>query len=202
MHGMWRRLFLIYAFAMLGAVPARAAIHRCVGPGGTDVFTDQPCQSLSMPSRDMRGTQSPADSEGSSLRPTGPRGLVAGCPASNAETLLAGFETGLARRDVNYLSGLFLWTGVSSASGREVTARLRRLVNRELLEIRLLPDADDRADFADAPLDWDPYVDPPPPRPLPTGLAIRHAAVGGEYSEGEETRLAIRERNECLWLAF
>lgn len=202
MFDMWRLPFLIFVLASMGMAPARAAIYRCVGPGGTDVFTDQPCQSLSLPARDMRGTQSAADATVASARVAGSRALVAGCPAANAEALLAEFETGLARRDVNYLSGLFLWTGVSAAAGRGVTARLRRLVGRELIEIRLLPDADERADFAAAPADWDPYTDPPPPRAASTGLALRHAAIGGEYSESEETRLVIREQDECLWLAF
>ncbi len=200
---MWRILTLIGVLAC-GATPVHAAIYRCVGPGGTDVFTDQPCQSLSLPARDMRGTsqQGAAITPGSPMRWAGPRGLVAGCPAASAEALMAGFETGHARRDVNYLSGLFLWTGASASNVREMTARLKRLVGRELIEIRLLPEAEERGDFAAAPVDWDPYVDPPPPRPAPTGLAIRHAAMGGEYSEGEETRLAIREHDECLWLTF
>lgn len=114
---------------------------------------------------------------------------------------MAGVETGLARRDVNYLSGYFLWTGVGSQSGREVTARLRRLIDRQLLEIRLLPD-DTQELFATAPADWDPYFDPAPPRASPTGLAIRHTAPGDDYGDGEETRLSIRRQNECLWLAF
>jgi len=192
----------LLALAALGAHPASAAIHRCVGPGGTDVFTDQPCKSLSLPARDMRGTQRFEVSPGGAVRNSRPRGLVAGCPAASAEALLAGLETGLARRDVNYLSGLFLWTGVSAGSGREITARLRRLAYRELIELRLLPEADELTDFAAAPADWDPYVDPPPPRPTPNAIAVRHAAMGGEYSEGEETRLAIRHHDECLWLAF
>ena len=202
MRDMWRMKFLLGVLALACAAPSLAAIHRCVGPGGTDVFTDQPCQSLSLPSRDMRGTQSADSAQGSSIGTIGPHGLVAGCPASSAEALLAGIETGLARRDVNYLSGLFLWTGATAANGRDVTARLRRLIGRELIEIRLLPEADDRTDFADAPVGWDPYVDPPPPRPVPTELAIRHAAMAGEYSEAEETRLTIREHEECLWLVF
>jgi len=199
---MWRLTRCLLAFAALGMAPASAAIHRCVGPGGTDVFTDQPCQALSMPSRDMRGTHPTSAPPGRSVRSSGPRGLVAGCPAASAEALLAGLETGLARRDVNYLSGLFLWTGVSSGSGREITARLRRLVDRELIELRLLPEANDLADFSAAPAGWDPYVDPPPPRPTPNAIAVRHAAMGGEYSQGEETHLAIRHHDECLWLAF
>lgn len=203
MPAMWRIPSLVCALAASGAVPVEAAIYRCVGPGGTDVFTDQPCQSLSMPARDMRGGgQGGAIAPGSPMRWAGPRGLVAGCPAASAEALMAGVETGHARRDVNYLSGLFLWTGASASNGREMTARLKRLVGRELIEVRLLPEADERTDYSAAPADWDPYVDPPPARPLPTGLAIRHAAVGGEYSEGEEMRLAIREHDECLWLTF
>ena len=199
---MWRPVSCLLAFAALGVGPASAAIHRCVGPGGTDVFTDQPCRALSLPARDMRGTQSSDALPAAPARWSGPRGLVAGCPAASPEALLAGLETGLARRDVNYLSGLFLWNGISSGGGREITARLRRLVDRELIELRLLPDANDLADFAAAPANWDPYVDEPPPRPTPTAIAVRHAAMGGEYSEGEETRLAIRHHDECLWLAF
>ncbi len=155
-----------------------------------------------MPSRDMRGSQGNAATAESTSWRRGPRGLVAGCPAASAETLLAEFETGLARRDVNHLSGLFLWTGISNSGGRALTTRLRRLVDREVVELRLLPEEDARADFAAAPAGWDPYVDPPPPRAVPTGLAVRHVARGGEYAEAEETRLAIRKHAECLWLAF
>lgn len=189
------------ALLITAASPASAAIHRCVGAGGTDVYTDRTCASLDLPARDMRGTTSPDSSD--LARPSWkiPRGLVAGCPAATAEALIAGVETGLARRDVNYLSGFFLWTGVGSQYGREITARLRRLMDRDLLEIRLLPD-DNPDQFAAAPPDWDPYFDPAPPRPSPTGLAIRHSARGDEYGAGEETRLSIRRQNECLWLAF
>ncbi len=189
------------AVLAIAVLPAQAAIHRCVGAGGTDVFTDRTCASLDLPARDMRGTSSPEASD--VARPSWkiPRGLVAGCPAATAEALLAGVEAGLARRDVNYLSGFFLWTGVGSQSGREITARLRRLMDRQLLEIRLLPD-NSGDPFTAAPADWDPYFDPPPPSAPPTGLAIRHVARGDEYGEGEETRLTIRRQSECLWLAF
>ncbi len=206
---MLRFALSLLVFVGLGSAPVSAAIHRCVGPGGTDVFTDQPCSALSMPSRDMRGVRPTEAASGAatsgprdSVRYSGPRGLVAGCPAASPEALLAGLETGLARRDVNYLSGLFLWTGVSAGGGRAITTRLRRLVDRELIELRLLPETNDLVDFATAPPGWDPYVDDPPPRPAPNAIAVRHAAIGGEYTQGEETRLAIRRHSECLWLAF
>ncbi len=203
MRGMFRTLSFLWAALAMGCwLPASAAIHRCVGPGGTDVFTDRACATLSLQSREPNDARTQPGAWSKAPGPMGARGLVAGCPAANGDALLAAFETGLARRDVNYLAGLFLWNTPGAAQLRETTATLRRLLDRELVELRLLPEAAGGFEFADAPPGWDPYLDPPPAPPAATGLAVRHLTRGAEYGRDEETRFAIRRSEECLWLVF
>jgi len=192
--------FFSAVLAMGCCFPASAAIHRCVGPGGTDVFTDRACATLSLETRDPSDARTQLGAWDNVPGRTGARGLVAGCPAATGDALLAAFETGLARRDVNYLAGLFLWNAPGVAQRRETTATLRWLLDRELVELRLLPDSASGFEFADAPAGWDPYLDDPPAPPVATGLVVRHLTRGGEYGHDEETRFAIRESAECLWL--
>ncbi len=170
---------------------AQDGIHRCVGPEGTPLFTDQPCAALQAtpvvpPPRDdvpTAATPNPATAP--------PPVLCAATVSELRQSMLDAFAT----HDPNRLAGLMLWGGY----GREgVVADIRSLgglMQRPLLGIG---QADD--DAADATGNGD--AEGPPRSADPNGerqLVIRTAANDGSGAP-HETRFDIVRRSGCLWL--
>src|SRR5690606_639780 len=117
-------------FLALAATPVQApaqAVQRCMDASGRTVFTDRRCADVGAAERVPAPVAS--GSHGSRRGP-----LPGGCPRTAAQ--LAG-ELGAALRagDTNRLTGLYDWSGVSSAAASRVLEQLERVAARPLLDI-------------------------------------------------------------------
>jgi hypothetical protein len=168
--------------------PAQAQnpIHRCIGPNGGPVFTDQPCDAL-------RATSISASAKAADdAEPAGPPPVTC---AMGFGQLRQSVIDAFASHNANRLAGLMLWGGY----GRDaVVADIRSLA--ALMRYPLVD-----LDAADAPAaetsSSDPFApDPPPPAPENSRQLVVHVAGGGADGASHELRFDIVHRYGCLWL--
>jgi hypothetical protein len=172
---------------------AQDGIHRCVGPEGTPLFTDQPCAALqATPVNPPPRDDAPAAAAPTPTPATAPPPVLCAATVSELrQSVLDAFAT----HDPNRLAGLMLWGGY----GREgVVADIRSLgglMQRPLLGVgQAGDDAAGTAGQDDA--------EGPPPSADPNGerqLVVRTAANDGSGAP-HETRFDVVRRSGCLWL--
>lgn len=188
---MLRYLLLLLLFCLSLDARAQDGIHRCVGPEGTPLFTDQPCAALqATPVAPPHHAEASA-TETPVAATTPPPVLCAGTVAALQQSVLDAFAT----HDPNRLAGLMLWSGY----GREgVVADIRSLgslMQRPLLSVG--PTHGDAADGAENPAGID--AAPPVPSEDEHQLVVRTAADDGS-GQARETRFEVVRRSGCLWL--
>lgn len=186
----WLLLLLLLP---LGAM-AQDGIHRCVGPDGHPLFTDQPCAALqATPVVSPRETPVAAPEAVAPL-PLSPAPISC---ATTVADLRQGVMDAFASRNPNRLAGLMLWNGY----GRDaVVADIRSLGG---LMQRPLLDVDESDEDAPAPPSSNDAIDnplpTPPAAPASHALVVRTAAEDGS-GVARETRFSVVRRSGCLWL--
>jgi hypothetical protein len=188
-------LLLLLCFWWPAPAAAQAGVHRCIGPGGTPVFTDQPCAALqatpvqAAPKPGTTGTPAPS--------PSLPPPIL--CATTVAE-LRQSVADAFAARDPNRLAGLMLWGGYGRSAAVSDIRALGALMQRPLLDFgedtaeRPAPGTDPDA----WPIPGTEHADRPPPT-AERQLVLRTASDDGS-GEPRETRFAIVRRSGCLWL--
>ncbi|MHA6205187.1 DUF4124 domain-containing protein [Dyella soli] len=206
---MLRSPFLAWLVLLLlpMAAAAQDGIHRCIGPDGNPLFTDQPCAALqATPVAPARATAPVTTPPGASM-PLVETPAPVLCATSVAELRQSVLDA-FASRNPNRLAGLMLWGG----HGRDaVVADIRSmstLMQQPLLDVGASSDEPQPAEAAtsgdaanpDQPLAAG-NAPPAAPRP-PAGdreIVVRTAAGDGS-GVPRETRFSVVRRAGCLWL--
>ncbi|WP_430387693.1 DUF4124 domain-containing protein [Dyella sp. 20L07] len=203
---MIRFWLLLFLFLPPLSAMAQNGIHRCIGPDGNPLFTDQPCAALQATpvATTSSAASSPAPANQVAAPIAAPPVLCATTVASLRQSVLEAF----ANRDANRLAGLMIWNGY----GREaVVADIRSLsglMQRPLLDVTEASDDPPPAPPADSIYDVNRSPDAlagassTPPSASPGGdrqLVVRTAADDGS-GVARETRFGVVKRSGCLWL--
>ena len=188
-------LFLLPLCAM-----AQDGIHRCIGPDGNPLFTDQPCAALQATpvSTPPPMATKPATAQGSSdVLTAAPPAIT--CAASVGD-LRQSMVDAFATRDPNRLAGLMIWNGYGRDAVVADIRSLGALMQRPLLDIRTSDDDDappnGTGDSASASNDRE----PPPPGAPGSDQLIVHTASNDGTGTPRESRFNIVRRSGCLWL--
>lgn len=194
---MIRRWLPLLLFVLpLGAL-AQDGIHRCIGPDGNPLFTDQPCAVLQATpvTTPPAGAQPPQGD----LAPT----MTAPAPVSCATTvaeLRQGMLQAFAARNPNRLAGLMLWNGYGRDAVVADIRALGSLMQRPLLDIG---EAGDESGEPAHTNDIDsPGLTPaaPPATPAGSGQLVVRTATDDGSGASHETRFDVVRRSGCLWL--
>ncbi|GAA4795521.1 DUF4124 domain-containing protein [Lysobacter hankyongensis] len=196
--------------------PARAQdtlMNRCTGPGGSTIYTDQPCDSIGATARLPRGAG--AGNVGGARR--------GGC-ARSVQELIHDITNAIDTRDVNRLGAVYHWPGHSPESGYRVLDQLQAIVDRPLVDIVPLHGAAPAIVAETAPrAPLAPAADAPPPaepataataapgaadtparptilRRVPVGLRLEQTLGNG--STPSRTVFGLRRHLDCWWITF
>jgi hypothetical protein len=198
------RLLLLLFLLPLSAA-AQDGIHRCVGPDGNPLFTDQPCAAL-------QATPVASTSAASATHAAAPQEQAVPPPvlcASSIPELRQSVIDAFSRHDPNRLAGLMLWSGYGRGA---VVADIRSI--SELMQRPLLDVGEASEDAAPAPAQssemgsLERSMDPagasappttPSPPPADRQMVVRTAANDGSGLP-HETHFAVVRRSGCLWL--
>mgnify|MGYP003577770026 CR=1 FL=1 len=166
------RLLLPLLACLALALPAATAraqqVQRCTGSDGRAVYTDRRCDDIGAVSR----LPAAAAAEG-------PRLFRSGCPRLLSQ-LVGEIGAAIQNRDINRLTSVYDWNGVSDATASRLLDRLENVVDRPLVDIAPV--------YADS--DWppSPEVLPPPPaeNPEAAGPAAGPAAWMPSWDSGQD----------------
>jgi hypothetical protein len=161
-------------------------IHRCISPQGVSIYTDQPCADLGAADR----IPPPA-----AQQPVIENGVIRSDCVRESQTLLFDLRRAIETDNINLLSGLYHWPGVSGGSAVGVMNRLERLMSRPMLSADLVyPEV--------APVHENPEAFPegtPPEDPIAVRIA---QSEPGEIVGDESEELRLVRHAECWWLRF
>lgn len=191
----WLTLLL---FLLPLGVMAQDGIHRCIGPDGNPLFTDQPCAALqATPVNTPKPAANAPAMQGASTTVSTPPAVT--CAASVGE-LRQSMVDAFATRDPNRLAGLMIWNGYGRDAVVADIRSLGSLMQRPLLDVKT-PDEDDSPPSA-ASVGADMPGDHAAAKPH-TGEAdqlIVHTAGNDGTGAPRESRFTIVRRSGCLWL--
>lgn len=197
-------------------VLAQSGIHRCVGPTGEAIFTDQACS-------DLHATDRPAQDN---LIHDGPRVVVARTCARKPDELLFDVRNALAAQDVNRFAGSYFWTGMGSREAYSLMDRLSAFSARPLIDVQLVSSAPEPDPYAMPPdvdlsqplpdftypddpanPDADPadpgYAPAPPPAPRqPLDMIRIDQTRSAKDAETATSYMRIVPAAGCLWVRF
>ncbi|MET3652100.1 DUF4124 domain-containing protein [Dyella japonica] len=195
---MMRACFTLLLFLLPLCAMAQEGIHRCIGPDGNPLFTDQPCAALqATPVNTPPATPKPSVSQAPSDVTTATPPPVS-CATSVAD-LRQGMTDAFAARDPNRLAGLMIWNGYGRDAVVADIRSLGSLMQRPLLDIGTAGEDDDPpATSGDNAETSSPNA---ASRPAAGGDAlIVHTASGDGTGIPRETRFTVVRRSGCLWL--
>jgi hypothetical protein len=183
-----RCALLLMLFLLSANVMAQDGIHRCIGPDGNPVFTDQPCAALQATPVATTNESSPSTQTPATAEPT-----PVLCAASVAELRQSVLDA-FASRNPNRLAGLMLWNGY----GRDaVVADIRSM--SALMKQTLLDVGEDTDDPPSASSSLGDIAAPAPRSPANPRIVVRTVADDGSGS-AHETHFSVVRRSGCLWL--
>lgn len=171
---------------------AQAQIHRCIGPQGEPVFTDQPCGSAEL-SVDVTTAKLDRDGQPRAddvMSDHGGTRIAATCPRSPQqvrERIAVAFND----ENPNALAGLFDWRGFSHDSADTRLKEFNRWLKRPLVGVQFSGVADpsgaqpDDADYAPT---------------NPSELTVLTQSAGGVAPDVRS--FTMMERGGCWWLSF
>ncbi|MBO9882451.1 DUF4124 domain-containing protein [Xanthomonas sp. D-109] len=189
------------------ATPAMAQrVNRCTGPDGTTVFSDRRCEDVGAIDR-LPPPAAPGNVASNA------RGLAPPQCVRRLSVLVQQIRSAVDARDVNRLSALYWWNGVSDDGAQRIFDRLEAIVRRPLVAIvPVLPDSSATTDAAavtsstaasaatatSAARDAD--GGEAPSRPHPTGLRLQQTLAGSITPAS--TVLDLRRQYDCFWISF
>ena len=208
----------IFLLLCLCAAPAAAQqVNRCTGADGATVFSDRRCEDLGAIDRLPPRAAPSAASEGAS-------GLYRPQCVRRLSELAQQIRTAVDARDVNRLSTLYWWNGVSDEAARRILDRLDAIVQRPLVAIvPVLPQAPASLATMPAVSDTAPGAEPQPaadavPAAAPTATdavpgtaatppraratALRLEQTLGGSATPTSTVLGLRRQYNCFWISF
>ena len=198
------RLLLLLLLLPISAA-AQEGIHRCVGPDGNPVFTDQPCAALqATPVADPAAAGATHASTPQEL-PVPPPVLCASSVPELRQSVIDAF----GRHDPNRLAALMLWAGYGHEAVVADIRSLGELMQRPLLDVgeaydEPAPAPAQSSDMGNLERSLDstgvsaPPAAPSPP-PADRQIVVRTAANDGSGLP-HETHFSVVRRSGCLWL--
>lgn len=183
-------LFLLPLCAM-----AQDGIHRCIGPDGNPLFTDQPCAAL-------QATPVNAPPPTATKPAAGPSDILTATPpvttcATSVGELRQSMVDAFATRDPNRLAGLMIWNGYGRNAVVADIRSLGALMQRPLLDIRTSDDDDPApADSTSTLSDREAQRQ----SAAASDQLIVHTASNDGSGTPRESRFGIVRRSGCLWL--
>jgi hypothetical protein len=174
---------------------AQTPIHRCTGPNGNPLFTDQPCAALQAT---PLSTPVKAGDDNHSNEP--PPVMCAANVAALRKSVIDAF----ANHDANRMAGLILWSGYGHAAAVADIRSLSMQMRQPLLDLG--PSGDPPADAdpstpSSAGSSADPFA---PTTPVAAAHAsdqlVLHTAGNDGSGSPHELRFSIVRRSGCLWL--
>lgn len=201
------RRFAIYGFMFLAALSIEANaqdLRRCQRADGSVIYTDRQCES-------GQGEMAKAIPGNAPAKP-GIRVMTAppAC-SSTANDLLYNVRIAIDSHDVNLLARSYHWPGLGDAQVESVLNRMDALVQRPLVDIRLLypepavsPDmAANDADAASDDLESNPGGEQPAVNhtPTPYGLKLQQYA-SSTSNEILSTRFGLQRHFNCWWIRY
>ena len=169
-----RRLSLLVLLCC-AVFPAGAVVRRCVASDGTLVFTDRRCVDVGAVERPPPET-APAVANQPGYRSACPRTL---------RDLVDELRSAIDSRDVNRLSAIYQWSGLSSANAYRVMDRLQVIADRPLVDLAPV--------YGDAQ-----SVDPA--RHAPVALRLEQTLANG--STPSRTTVGLRRALGCWWITL
>ncbi|MDL5365189.1 DUF4124 domain-containing protein [Xanthomonas sp. NCPPB 2654] len=196
---------------------AAQQVNRCTGADGATVFSDRRCEDLGAIDRLPPRAAPSAASEGAS-------GLYRPQCVRRLSELAQQIRTAVDARDINRLSTLYWWNGVSDEAARRILDRLDAIVQRPLVAIvPVLPSAPASFPTMPATADTAPGAEPQPaagaaPAAAPTATdavpgaaatppraratALRLEQTLGGSATPTSTVLSLRRQYNCFWISF
>lgn len=191
-------LLTLAALATLQSrVPAHAQdgeVHRCTLMSGESVYTDKRCEDIG----GMDRLPDPGVAAASS-RPY----LRNGCSRTLSD-LVHEISAAIDARDLNRLSGVYQWTGVSNEAANRILDRLEGVVQRPLVDIVPIrptpsPIVDDEGNVVDDNADGY-YPQTASARPRPTGLRLEQTLRNA--GTPSQTVFGLHREYGCFWISF
>jgi hypothetical protein len=188
-------LTLLLLLLPLCAMAQDGGIHRCIGPDGNPLFTDQPCAAL------QATPVNPPPAASSSASVTGdPLNTAASPPPISCATSVAELRQDMvdafAARDPNRLAGLMIWNGYGRDAVVADIRSLGALMQRPLLDVSASGE-DDSSSSSD---DTSAAEDRPASHANDSDQLIVHTAANDGTGVPHESRFTIVRRSGCLWL--
>lgn len=185
-------LFLITAM-WAGAAQAQQ-VNRCTDAQGRTVYGDKSCEAMGAHARLLPGA-----------RAAGGSGLYRDTCARRLSEVVAQIRSAVDARDANRLSGIYAWSGLSSAEATRVMDRLDAIVQRPLVDIAPvfprdpeLEPADDTGEAAGNGPIMITNMPATPARPV----ALRLEQVLGRSGTPSRTLLKLRRQYNCFWISL
>ncbi len=199
------------ALLLLLFVPPAAAhaqqVNRCTDARGETVYSDRRCEDIGAVARIPQG---PRDAGGS--------GLYRDTCARRLSELVGQINSAVQARDVNRLSSVYLWNGLSNAAAARVLDRLEAIVQRPLVDIAPVYPPEptyepapplpftytdgtpvDPGQQAEAEVSAPP-IEAPYTRRRPIGLRLEQTLANG--STPSRTVLSLRRQYNCFWISL
>ncbi|MEB1529283.1 DUF4124 domain-containing protein [Xanthomonas sp. WHRI 7945] len=208
---------ILLLLCLCTAPAAAQQVNRCTGADGATVFSDRRCEDLGAIDRLPPRAAPSAASEGAS-------GLYRPQCVRRLSELAQQIRTAVDARDINRLSTLYWWNGVSDEAARRILDRLDAIVQRPLVAIvPVLPSAQAPLSTIPATADTAPGAEPQPaagatPAAAPTATdavpdaaatppraratALRLEQTLGGSATPTSTVLSLRRQYNCFWISF
>lgn len=201
-------LLIPYALCLSSAATSAQQVNRCTDTHGVTVYSDRRCEDVGASAR--LPLRQPRDAGSSGL-------YQAGC-ARRLSDLVAQIQSAVETKDVNRLSSVYLWNGVSNTAAAQVLNQLEAIVQRPLLDIapvfapasayQLIPaTAPARADGSrvDGAAIRGPSPPPdvetsPPARQRPVALRLEQLLGNGSFPA--HTVLGLQRHYNCFWISL
>lgn len=193
------RFLPLLLFAALMALQTRAYaqdgdVHRCTLMNGESVYTDKRCEDI--------GGMNRLPDPGTSTTASRPY-LRNGCSRTLGD-LVHEITAAIDARDLNRLSGVYQWAGVSNEAADRILDRLEDVVQRPLVDIVPIrptppPIVDEEGNVVDGNADGY-YPQTASVRPRPTGLRLEQTLRN--TGTPSQTVFGLRREYGCFWISF
>ncbi|OAX62654.1 DUF4124 domain-containing protein [Xanthomonas graminis] len=206
---------LLLLLCLCAAPAAAQKVNRCTGADGATVFSDRRCEDLGAIDRLPPRTAPSTASEGAS-------GLYRPQCVRRLSELAQQIRTAVDARDVNRLSTLYWWNGVSDEAAQRILDRLDAITQRPLVAIvPVLPNLSAQAAYpaatraASGALQRTPDAAAATPKtstgtapgdnaspPRARATALRLEQTLGSSATPTSTVLSLRRQYNCFWISF
>ena len=170
---------------------AQAQVRQCIGGDGALVYTDRKCEDIGATER------APSDAV---IGLPGQRMYRGGCSRS-VQDLAYALSSAIQSGDANQVAGVYDWSGMSTANGYRLMARLDAIARRPLLDVQPVY-AGGANEYGYDIIEFDDetgaVVSKPPRKPRLIGLRVEQTLANG--TTPSRTLFGLRQHLGCWWV--